>query len=112
MSDRITDADRKRFELLREVGCICCRQFGYYQTPEIHHLNLGGHAGQKRLGHQFSIPACAYHHRGQWSDRFPSQRFAQTMLGPSLALEPRRFREVFGSDDELLVKTNDRLERL
>jgi len=101
-----TKADRERFDKLLALGCICCRHFGYFQPPEIHHLNLDGHAGQKRLGHQFTIPLDSYHHRGQWAGRFHSLQFAQTLLGPSLALEPRRFREVFGTDEQLLARVN------
>jgi len=87
-----------RYRRLQELGCIACRMRGKYSLPDIHHLNLGGHAGQRRRGWEFTIPLCPPHHRGvMWREED---------YGPSLAIEPRRFREVFGTDDELLEKVN------
>ena len=39
-------------------------------------------------------------------------RPAAVLMGPSLAKEPRRFREIFGSDDELLRLTDEKLAAL
>lgn len=73
--------------------------------PEIHHLNLGGHAGSARRGDEFTIGLCRWHHQGQ-----PLQGWTldecRRVLGPSLKLHSRRFRETFGSDDELLARQN------
>lgn len=91
----------RRFYRIREIGCLACRKKGYRSAPDVHHLNLGGHAGQKRRGDEFSIGLCPYHHRG-----VAPFANARAVLGPSLALEPRRFREVFGSDDALLAWQN------
>lgn len=93
----------KRFGLLQGIGCLACRQMGYLQPSDMHHLLSGTH----RIGDRHTIPLCPYHHRGFWNDRFKSLRLAKTLLGPSLALEPRRFHEVFGSDEELLAKANE-----
>lgn len=71
--------------------------------PEIHHLNEGGHAGQKRRGDEFTIGLCSWHHRGIKS-------FLSGTLGPSLALNSREFRECFGSDDQLLEEQNKLIE--
>jgi hypothetical protein len=93
---------KTRCRYLHDIGCLACRKFGYCQPPDIHHL-LSGHV---KRGNQFTISLCPYHHRGVWNDRFANLRYACTLLGPSLALEPNRFREVFGSDEELLKEAN------
>lgn len=92
-----TKREAERFALMRDFGCILCDMLGIGRAGEIHHLTVGGKHGQKRRGHRFTICACEYHHRGvDWSD-------GTLNLGPSYALQPRAFRERFGSDDELLA---------
>jgi hypothetical protein len=87
-----------RFRRLKELGCVACWLSGTPDVyPEIHHLNLGGHAGQKRRGDEFTIPLCRWHHQGQVPE----------MSGPSLKWSPKVFRERYGTDDELLAKVND-----
>jgi hypothetical protein len=94
-------SEDERYRGLQELGCIACLKRGNWSAPDIHHLNLGGHAGGKRRGWRFTIPLCPPHHRGvMWREE---------LYGPSLALHPRRFREVFGSDDELLAEVNSLL---
>lgn len=105
-----------RFEAFGRMQCMCCRaneSLGFWQVPlimglikiERHHLNSGGYAGQKRLGDEYTIPLCSWHHRGvirpQWT--------RITMIasyGPSLAGGSKPFRETYGTDAELLAKTN------
>lgn len=84
----------ERFRRLQKLGCIACRKRGRFSLPDIHHLNIGGHAGHKRRGDRFTIPLCPPHHRGIF--------WREEDHGPSLALHPRRFREEFGTDDALL----------
>jgi hypothetical protein len=74
---------------------------------EIHHQNLGAHAGQKRLGDEFTIPLCTWHHRG--IPRLMNSKDARKILGPSLARESKAFRRRFGSDRKLLRITNSQL---
>ena len=93
----------RRYLDLHDMGCIACRQLGKWSAPDIHHLNLGGHAGQKRRGNDYTIPLCPAHHRGVGWD--------EQAHGPSLALHPSRFRQTFGTDDELLEKVNELLKR-
>jgi hypothetical protein len=100
-----TKAIQRRYLRIYELGCICCRSRGWFSPCQIHHLNLGQHAGQKRIGDEASIGLCPYHHVGQ-IDRAISPE-ALRLLGPSLALEPVKFRKVFGSDQELLAKQNE-----
>jgi Recombination enhancement, RecA-dependent nuclease len=107
-----TVAERERWTWFQKIGCVACTQRGYFQPSiEVHHQNLDGHAGQKRLGHSYTIPLCSWHHRGQAPLGMTSLNATQ-MFGPSLAREPRRFRDVFGSDSKLLDTTNNLIREL
>lgn len=90
-------ADVARFLKFQDIGCIACLQLGKYSVPEVHHLK----SGNKRRGHQDTVPLCPAHHRGYQHN--------PELHGPSLALAPRSFHQAFGSDDELLRKTNELL---
>lgn len=91
-----------RFRRLKEIGCLACWMIGFMDVyPEIHHQNLDEHAGQKRLGDEFTVPLCGWHHQGHG----PASLYET--LGPSLKLHAREFREKFGSDAVQLEKTND-----
>lgn len=99
-----TDARSRRFRQLQELGCLACRQLGYIQPCDIHHL-LVGHA--KRIGDGATIGLCEWHHRSVWQTRFTSKVHAQALAGPSLADEPNRFRERFGTDEQMLAYANE-----
>jgi hypothetical protein len=91
-----------RFRRLKEIGCLACWMIGFPDVyPEIHHQNLGEHAGQKQLGDEFTVPLCGWHHQGHG----PASLYET--LGPSLKLHTAEFREKFGSDETQLAKTND-----
>lgn len=98
-------------ESVKRLGCCACWQLGQFSPSEVHHLNLGGKAGQKRRGHEFTIPLCPWHHRGDFS-AFGSRAIAERLAGPSFALQSRLFRERFGDDEFLLGLTNDALQIL
>jgi hypothetical protein len=91
-----TIAQKTRFVILQDIGCITCLSRGERRACEIHHLTVGGKHGQKRRGHDFTIGLCEWCHRGVGLDSGQ----------PSYAREPRRFREVFGDDDALLAEQN------
>ena len=100
-----------RFDALRAIGCVCCwlnERDGLFPTlspVEIHHLNGGGHHGQKRRGDEFTVPLCSFHHRAV--PVFPGPyRFQARMYGPSWAKGSKPFRAVYGPDDELLALAN------
>lgn len=96
-----------RWNHLQAIGCLACRQRGYYEEPsDCHHL-LSGHV---RRGDAFTIPLCPWHHRGLWHNRFAHRKLAESLLGPSLALEADAFRAAFGSDNELLEMANVLIE--
>lgn len=98
---------------IREIGCILCRLMGKRPLPaEKHHLlTTGLHGNGKRRGERETIGACGFHHRGQAA---VGTHMARTLraegYGPSLADEPRKFRERFGTDDELLALQDNLIE--
>lgn len=102
-----TKADLARFRKLQQIGCIACRSRGVYSQGDVHHLLSGG----RRRGHQFTIPACAWHHRGQPPDDLTVAE-ANRYYGPSLARAPKSFRAEFGDDETLLATVNKLIERL
>jgi hypothetical protein len=99
-----TKSQQARFQALKELGCICCWNYvGKWRAPEIHHIV----EGMKRLGHDFTLPLCEYHHRGVSTCRGS----ARAHLGPSLADGKRVFVDVFGTERQLLETVNAMLER-
>ena len=79
----------KRYRMLQDLGCICCRKLGYEGVPsDIHHVLGHGYKNNDR-----TIPLCAAHHRAvEWT---PAH-------GPSLAQGSKPFEERWGSEEELL----------
>ena len=97
-----TKADRARFDAFRRIGCVACGMEGaMYRAADVHHLLSGG----RRRGHQYTVPLCEWHHRGVPNDGV-TMKLETQLLGPSLALTPRKFRERYGTDEELLAYTN------
>lgn len=87
-----TKADRARFIHLREVGCICCRKDGRINREiDIHHIV----EGSRRLGHQYTLPLCIWHHRGIGPEGYTAE-LLESAYGPSLALSKRAFVARYG----------------
>jgi hypothetical protein len=100
-----------RFFHLKRMGCIACSIRGFLtRKVEIHHQNLDEHAGQERLGDEYTIPLCRWHHQADPGE-FGTPRKAAALLGPSLK-DSRSFRASFGNDEQLLAEVNRRLERI
>jgi hypothetical protein len=91
--------DQERFAKLLEHGCVCCKQLGFYNVPEIHHILSGG----RRMGHEYTIPLSPWHHRGVSADAAVSRR----LFGPSLAHGSKPFTKFWGSELELLRRVNE-----
>lgn len=70
------------------VGCLACRQDGYYSEAEIHHII----SGNKRMGHLWTIPLCPKHHRNGSEHE------------PSIHPWKKRFVTRYGSELELLAQ--------
>ena len=91
----------KRFTELVEIGCIACHIEGFgYTVPEIHHVREGMGMGQ-RAPDTDTIPLCAPHHRGMGLKREGKI--------PGLHSHPKKFRERYGSERELLSQVNEKL---
>lgn len=90
-----TKADMTRFEALHKMGCyICTVLYGFgWRKPEIAHLDTGM---GRRKDHKKTIPLCTYHHReGELSHHRNGKGFAV----------------LFGTDELLLDRVNDVLEK-
>lgn len=103
----MNDLERnKRFCAIKDIGCLVARRQGHGFVPcDVHHLNFGGKHGGRRRGDEFTIGLNPYTHRGVPFNGWSLDQ-CRKLFGPSYAREPRRFREVFGSDDELLAEQN------
>jgi hypothetical protein len=104
--------DAKRYQALRAIGCIACRQespsIGTLLPAEVHHLVDKGyrkHSG----GNQATIPLCHWHHRGEPIIDH-SVTWMRSMFGPSMRLESREFAKTYGTQRELLARVNAMLE--
>ena len=99
-------ARQRRFQRITAIGCLACRFRGYFAQPcQVHHLNLDQHAGQERLGDAHTIGLCPWHHVGEPLNGASRNR-TRELLGPSMKHEPVKFRELFGTDRELLQEQN------
>ena len=114
---KATVRQAKRWDAIRECGCIVCMQMFARYDPvslglkiEIHHLTVGGRHGAKRRGHDFTIGLCTWHHRGAVPPFATGIEGAGLILGPSYHHNAREFRLKFGNDDHLLERQNDRLK--
>jgi len=95
-------ADLDRMAAIKASGCILCLLVtGKTCPPDVYHLTTGG----RRRGHQTTIGACPYHHRGLIPEGHTKQ-FISGLLGYSYAWGRKGFQECFGSDDLLLKIQN------
>ena len=98
--------DQTRFVDLQDVGCLPCRIKGFGCVPgDVHHLV----EGRKRLGNDYTICLCPWHHRGIPPTGL-DVRQAEEIAGPSLARNKKAFYDAFGSEKDLLETTNQALE--
>lgn len=78
------------------LGCIACRQDGFYDTPaEAHHPREGAGVG-KRASHYDVLPLCEKHHRGTMHP-----------IVSSIHLDKLNFIKKYGSEAELLEKVKN-----
>lgn len=99
-----TKAEQARFSKLHELGCIACRLNGHEGSGyvQIHHLL----SGNKRRGHDATIPLCPWCHTGMPFDSRSAGWFLDN-FGPSYHRHKRAFQAAYGSDDELLAMVNE-----
>ena len=103
-----------RLAQVKRLPCIACVTGGVTWNQcgpsEVHHLNLGGKAGQKRRGDKYTIPLGVWHHRGDPRSGWTATEMAD-VYGPSLARQSKAFRLRFGCDEYLLDRTNAMLRK-
>jgi hypothetical protein len=76
-------ADKERMALLKTLPCIVCGS----SPVEVHHITEGG----RRLGHQYTIPLCYFHHEGNFC---------------SIGNTKKSFVDKFGTELEILELLN------
>ena len=83
--------DKDRLDKIAQMGCFCCGM-----PSEVHHIR--SHTGLSlRPDHQDTIPLCPIHHN---------------MGNESIHLNKKLFEEKFGTEKQLLIKTNIKLNQL
>ena len=89
-------SDKKRFNQLKQLGCVACAKFGRIREPVIHHIRK--HTGiSRRPDHQDTIPLCPEHHN---------------MGNESIHHNKKLFEEKFGTEKQLLITTNLKINQL
>ena len=97
----MTQKERQsRFDAISRIGCICCRIFhGVYTQPQIHHLlGIKYRAMGKKANDEHTIGLCVFHHTG-------GDKNIESAHGQPLA-----FRELYGTQVELLDMQNKLIE--
>jgi hypothetical protein len=95
----ITAAQRERFAQIKDGRCLACWIKGHVTIGcDAHHLLIGG----RRRGHDYSVALCGWHHRMIPFDGVTGPQM-RNLYGPSLMGGSKRFREAYGTDDELLA---------
>lgn len=97
-----TKAERERFQKLYEHGCQPCKDWTQMFVPtQIHHIVEG-----YRLGHEYTLPWCPYHHEGHIPENKTREEM-ERLKGPSYALDKRAFVERFGTERQQLGRVNE-----
>lgn len=107
-----TKSEQARFDNMKDLGCIACILDGKHKPfenpnfePEIHHML----SGNKRIGHEATVPLCTFHHQGVAHFGMTCARLLDE-VGPSWHKHRREFRKRYGSDAELIETVNKYLE--
>lgn len=82
-------SEKQHMDKVVQLGCIVCRNKGFYNTPaEIHHIE----GKTKDQAHFFVLPLCFQHHRQGGKDE------------PFISRHPykKRFIQAYGSEEDLL----------
>ena len=103
----------ERSRLVKMLPCIACEIEGIEQrqVTEAHHLNLDGKAGQKRMGDEYQIPLCTWHHRGEPPEGVTAGEMAYSH-GPSMARDSKLFKFTYGKFSQLWELTNEKIRRI
>lgn len=101
--------DQRRYDALRNLGCIACHLDGYLGVPpDMHHLVDKGyrkHSG----GNQATLPLCPWHHRGEPPTDF-TVAYMHSTRGPSMHWHGKEFTHRYGSQRALLALVNEKIK--
>lgn len=95
-------AEQARMDALSKMQCPCCLMvLIHYHKVEIHHIV----SGNKRLGHWYTIPLCAGHHRGEFTDTQVMRMSAHDLV----AISDGRyaFQTVYGTEKAIWLKIQE-----
>jgi len=99
---RITDLDRKRFEAIRSIGCVCCLAKGFPDAAvTVEHITDRGRRYPDE--HQHTIGLCEWHHLGICLPGADPLKMSGSM-GPSLAWGRTPFEATFGDEYDVLLR--------
>lgn len=94
--EQMKKSEKKRFDQLKQIGCIACLKKGRFTEPVIHHIRK--HTGMGlRPKHEDTIPLCPQHHN---------------MGNNSVHLNKKLFYHLYGTEAELLEETNEKIKQL
>jgi hypothetical protein len=108
--------DKQRLEAIHNLPCIACEiedelRGRYIEQPNkttAHHIVDKGY---RRLsgGHKSTLPLCEWHHMGY---RLLTHDFVDMSAkwGPSMEHEKKKFIARYGTERQLLVRVNTKLE--
>ena len=100
-----TKYEAERIEAMKRLGCVACAVLSIpYAHVECHHLLDGG----VRMGHWFSIPLCAGHHRGAFTalQRDLLDENQQVAISDGR----KRFSAIYGTERQLWERVQIRLK--
>ncbi|BAQ91568.1 HNH endonuclease [uncultured Mediterranean phage uvMED] len=90
-----TKAEKERLQTIAEMPCYACFQDGRETNAEVHHIRSQTGLGL-RPSHFATIPLCPTHHR-----------YGKV----SVHLGKKAFVERYGTEQEILEKTNREIEK-
>ena len=92
-------ANKRRFEIIREIGCIICKKDSYFSPPQIHHIT----GCRTQEDHKRTIGLCYYHHMAD-------QQYPKSTNYISRHPRKKMFEMRYGTEQELLEYQNRLIE--
>lgn len=108
-----TRYEQERIEAMLSLGCVACAQIGIpYVEVQCHHIL----DGTVRMGHWFTLPVCAGHHKGEF-DALQRRLLVEVAEergikdNPLVAIHTGRktFAKVYGTEKQLWTRVQERL---
>lgn len=105
-----TKEEQNRFEEIQQRGCLPCflesflrKRLSYEPEPcDIHHTSGGNN-------HLATYGNCPWHHRGVPKNDLTAKEM-KAVFGPSMAINPKEYRQRYGCERTLLDLQNNLLK--